>query len=90
MTCVDCMTFFIILFYYKCSKSYFLAFWGMRKQVAIYFGMKITKISEKGKWQIFLVGERKVFFWKKGDRIKENIGGKKIRRGFLKMSTDST
>ena len=89
MTCVDCMTFFIILFYYKCSKSYFLAFWGMRKRAAIYFGRKITKISGKGKWQIFLVGERKVSFWKKGDRIKEKIGGKKKAR-FLKRSTDST
>ena len=47
----------------------------MRKRVAIYFGMRITRILEKGNCQIFLVGERKVSFWKNRDRIKEKMGG---------------
>ena len=37
-----------------------------------------------------MVGERKVSFWKKGDRIKEKIGGKKRKRFFFKKSMDST
>ena len=42
-----------------------------------FFGIRITRILEKGKWRIFfLVGERKISFWKKNrDRIKEKMGG---------------
>ena len=46
----------------------------MRKRVAIYFGMRITRILEKGNCQIFLEGERKVSFWKNRERIKEKMG----------------
>ena len=43
----------------------------MRKRTGILFGRRITRILEKGKWQIFLVGERKISFFKKKEQEKK-------------------
>ena len=68
------MLIFILFYFY--FYLYFIS--CMRKRARILFG-RITRILEKGKWQIFLVGERKISFFKKRNKKrkqeKENKGG---------------
>ena len=69
------MLIFILFYFY--FYLYFIS--CMRKRAGILFGRRITRILEKGKWQIFLVGERKFSLFKKRNKKrkqeKENKGG---------------
>ena len=60
----------------------------MRKQAAIYLEGRSPEFWRNESGKFFLVGERKVSFWKNGDRIKKRLEGRKGGR-FLKRSTDS-
>ena len=56
----------------------------MRKHAAIYLEGRSPEFWRNESGKFFLVGERKVSFWKNGDRIKEKIGGKKRGEVFEK------
>ena len=68
--------FYFILFYYKFSNSYIWAFSLHEETGCHLFGMRITRIFEKGKWQRFL--------WNKEKTRKERLWyGRSSRRDVL-------
>ena len=77
------MTLFIIfiLFYYKFSKSYFLAF--RHEEIDCHlFGRRITRILEKGKGQIFFGRRKESFLLKRKQREQKRKKRKEERSGF--------